>query len=179
LELERRLQEVDRDTEDRRRRVDQRERELMSGHLGSPTGLIRLREEVDHLKDGLRGAEDAELALLEDAERDDSELGSLERALEERTVDAARAAPELERRRADATARLEAVEAEARSTWEQLPADWQEVIERIHAQHADAVAEVRDGQCQGCHLAVTSSLLQTLRHGGLVTCDNCGRLLAG
>ena len=175
--LERRLREVDRDTEARRARIGARERELMSGHVASPQGLIRLRAEVDHLQDALRGAEDAELALLEDAEREDAELRSLERALEERRAGAASAAPEVERRLAAASAAVASQEAEARSTWEQLPADLQEAIGRIHVHHADAVAEVREGQCQGCHVALTSSGQQALRHGGLLTCDNCGRLL--
>ena len=178
-ELEHRLREVDRETEDRRERAAARERELMSGRITDPNGLLRLRAEVDHLKEALSGAEDAELALLEDAEREDAELRALERALQQRTAGAASAAPERERRLAAATARLRTLEAEARSTWELLPADLQQTIGQIKEHHADALAEVHEGQCLGCHVAVTSTVGQALRHGGLVTCDNCGRLLVG
>jgi predicted nucleic acid-binding Zn-ribbon protein len=34
-----------------------------------------------------------------------------------------------------------------------------------------------DGQCQGCRVTVTSSGMQALRRGGLVYCENCGRIL--
>jgi predicted nucleic acid-binding Zn-ribbon protein len=137
-ELELQLRQVDQETEERRRRAGARERELMSGHVRSPADLMRLRHEVDHLKEVLDGAEDAELALLEEADRQDAEI---------------------------------------EAAWDQLPSEWRAAIERIHAHHPDAVAEVVDGLCQGCHVAVTSSGRQELRRGVLVTCDNCGRIL--
>lgn len=176
-ELERRLPEVDRDTEERRARAASRERELMSGHLGSPTGLLKLRQEVEHLQEALHGAEDGELALLEEADRQDAELRALQEAIERRGAEAASASPELRRRLDASNAELESVEAEVRSTWEALPPDWQQAIDRIHGHHADAVAEVTDGLCGACRVAVTSSGIQALRRGSLLTCDNCGRLL--
>ena len=176
-ELERRLREVDRDTEERRARVAARERELMSGHIGNPTGLIKLRQEVEHLQQALSGAEDAELALLEDADRQDAELRALEELLQRRSAEVAGASPLLRERLDAANAELERAEAEVRSTWEELPPDWQQAIERIHDHHADAVAEMSDGLCGACHVSVTSSGRQALRRGALLTCDNCGRLL--
>lgn len=176
-ELERRLREVDRDTEERRARAVARERELMSGHIGSPAGLMKLRQEVEHLQQALEGAEDAELTLLEDADRQDAEIHALEQTLEKRSAEVAGASPQLGQRLDAAQAELQQVEAEARSTWDQLPPDWQEAIQRIHDHHADAVAEMSDGLCSACHVAVTSSGRQALRRGARLTCDNCGRLL--
>ncbi|MBO0701455.1 MAG: hypothetical protein J2P38_00880, partial [Candidatus Dormibacteraeota bacterium] len=144
-DLERRLREVDRDTEERRARATARERELMSGRVGSPAGLIKLREEVDHLQQALGDAEDAELSLLEEADKQDAELRALEQALEERTAEVAGVSPELRRRLEASSAELQQVEAEVRATWGELPADWQQAIRRIHDHHGDAVAEVSDG----------------------------------
>ncbi len=176
-ELERRVREVDRDTEDRRARTAARERELMSGHIGSPAGLMKLRQEVEHLQQALGEAEDRELALLEDVDRQDAEMRTLEETFEHRRAEVAGASPQLRERLEAANAELERVEAEVRSTWEDLPPEWQRAIERIHDHHADAVAEMSDGLCGACHVAVTSSGRQALRHGALLTCDNCGRLL--
>jgi predicted CXXCH cytochrome family protein len=36
---------------------------------------------------------------------------------------------------------------------------------------------VLHNQCQTCHVTVTSNGMQVLRRGGLVLCDNCGRIL--
>ena len=176
-ELELRLRERDRDTEQQRTRVTSRERELMSGRIGNPTELMKLSEEVDHLKQSLSASEDEELALLEDAEQQDERLASLQAALDEVRAAAQSSVPDLEARLAEARSQLEATQAELASTWEQLPEEWRVAYQRIKAQRSDPVAEAVDGQCQGCRVAVTSSGMQTLRRAGLVRCDNCGRLL--
>lgn len=176
-ELELRVREVDRDTEDRRARAAARERELMSGHIGSPAGLMKLRQEVDHLQEALGEAEEQELALLEDADRQDAELQALERSFDQRQAEVAGASPRLRERLDATTAELEQEEGEVRSTWDELPREWQQAIERIHDHHPDAVAEVNDGLCDACHVALTSSGRQALRHGAMLICDNCGRLL--
>jgi predicted nucleic acid-binding Zn-ribbon protein len=176
-ELERRLREMDRETEERRSRADGRERELMSGHLRNASDLMRLRHEVDHLREVLGAAEDEELALLEEADRQDEEIGSLERGLAEHRSDAARNAENAERRLAVISDEIRPIEAGIEAAWEELPTEWRAAIERVHAHHPDAVAEVMDGLCQGCHVAVTSSGRQELRRGALLTCDNCGRIL--
>lgn len=176
-ELELRLRQTDQETEERRSRASGRERELMSGHVRSPADLLRLRHEVDHLKEVLDAAEDAELALLEEADRQDAEIGSLEQALTERRSDAARDADEASRRLEVVTAEMGPIEAEIAAAWDELPGEWRVAIDRVHAHHPDAVAEVVDGLCQACHVAVTSSGRQELRRGALLTCDNCGRIL--
>lgn len=176
-ELELRVRERDRDTEQQRSRVASRERELMSGRIGNPTELMKLSAEVDHLKQTLSASEDEELALLEDAERQDAELAALEAALDEVRTAAQSRTPDLEARLADARAALEATQAELAPTWEQLPEEWRVAYQRVKAQRSDPVAEAVDGQCQGCRVAVTSSGMQTLRRAGLVRCDNCGRIL--
>lgn len=176
-ELELRLRERDRDTEQQRSRVASRERELMSGRIGNPTELMKLSAEVDHLKETLSASEDQELELLEDAERQDEELASLQAALDEVRAAAQSRAPDLEARLAEDRAALVTAQEELASTWEQLPEEWQVAYQRVKAQRSDPVAEVVDGQCQGCRVAVTSSGMQALRRAGLVRCDNCGRIL--
>ena len=85
--------------------------------------------------------------------------------------------PELRDRIARQESELAAVEAEAADTWERLPTDWQAAYRRVESRMANPVAEVLHNQCQTCHVAVTSNGMQVLRRGGLVLCDNCGRIL--
>jgi uncharacterized protein len=176
-ELELRLRERDRDTEQQRSRVASRERELMSGRIGNPTELLKLSAEVDHLKESLSTSEDEELELLEEAERQDEQLASLQAALDEVQSAAAEQAPDLEAQLREARSNLETTRTEVASAWEQLPEDWRVAYQRVKAQRSDPVAEVADGQCLGCRVAVTSSGMQALRRAGLVRCDNCGRIL--
>lgn len=175
--LELRLRESERQAEAGRQRMRARERELMSGRIRNPTDLMKLSHEVEGLKTSVGEVEDAELGLMEEAEEQDLALAALAGRLQatRETRDAAR--PDLERRRDEEISRLAEVEAQRDRTWDQLSPEWQAAYRRVQVRIPDPVAEAVNGQCQSCHVSVTSSGMQVLRRGGLVHCDNCGRLL--
>ena len=149
----------------------------MSGRIKNPTELMKLDAEVRHLRTALSSEEDAELELMEEQERLESEVERLARALEAARTRAAEAAPVIRERIRREEAELAAAESEAASMWEQLPADWQIAYRRVAARIANPVAEVVGNQCQACRVAVTSRGMQVLRRAGLIQCDNCGRIL--
>src|SRR5207237_1199794 len=64
-----RLRESDRDREAHRARLRSREKELMSGRIRSPSELMQLSTEVQHLKASFADLEEAELRLMEEGER--------------------------------------------------------------------------------------------------------------
>jgi predicted nucleic acid-binding Zn-ribbon protein len=175
--LELRLRESERQAEAGRQRMRARERELMSGRIRNPTDLMKLSHEVEGLKTSVGEVEDAELGLMEEAEEQDLALTALAGRLQAArdTKDAAR--PDLERRRDEEIGRLAEVEAQGERTWDQLSPEWQAAYRRVQVRIPDPIAEAVHGQCQSCHVSVTSSGMQVLRRGGLVHCDNCGRLL--
>lgn len=174
-DVELRLRERERQAEDRRTRLRSRERELMSGRIRNPTELMKLTQEVERLKAVVGEHEDAELELMEEQDGLEAELVRLSGELEGARARTASAAPEQRARLERLEAELAQVEVERDATWQALPADWQLIYRRVRA--ADPVAEVVRGQCQACRVAVTSSGMQVLRRGGLLQCDNCGRLL--
>ncbi|MBO0686565.1 MAG: hypothetical protein J2P45_25745 [Candidatus Dormibacteraeota bacterium] len=176
-DLEMRLRDRDRTVETQRTRVRSRERELMSGRINNPSELMKLEQEVRQLKSVLSSEEDAELEVMEEQERVDRETQRLETELEAAEARAAEAAPGLRERIAREEAELAAAESEATSTWEQLPPDWQAAYRRVGSRIQNPIAEVLHNQCQACRVTVTSNGMQVLRRGGLVTCDNCGRIL--
>src|SRR2546423_126112 len=79
--VELRLREREREAAARRSRITARERELMSGRIRNPTELMKLSEEVEHLKGALSREEEAELVLMEEQEGRAAELARLDRAL--------------------------------------------------------------------------------------------------
>ncbi|MBJ7600175.1 MAG: hypothetical protein DLM67_21845 [Candidatus Nephthysia bennettiae] len=174
-DLELRVLQRERDAEARRTKVRSRERELMSGRISNPGELVRLSSEVEHLKAALVEEEDAEMILLEEQERLDKETARARAELEQARARVAAAEPglrdELERLRAD----LAEVVSEREAAWAGLPSDWQKAYGRVRL--PNPVAQVMHGQCQACHVSVTSNGMQVLRRGGLLPCDNCGRLL--
>jgi uncharacterized protein len=176
-DLDRHLRDRERDAEARRVRVRGRERELMSGRIRNPTELMKLNQEVEHLRAALSREEDVVLELMERQEAleaDASRLGQQLAAARERT---AAATPGLRGRLEGLERELAEVEAEVEATWERVPREWQVAYERVRSRQADPVAEAVHGQCRACRVAVTSSGAQALRRGALVYCDNCGRIL--
>lgn len=176
-DLEVRLRDRDRTVESQRTRVRTRERELMSGRINNPSELMKLEQEVRQLKSALSSEEDLELEVMEEQERVDREVQRLETALEAAESRAAEAAPGLREQIARLEEELATTESEAASTWEQLPPDWQTAYRRVGSRIPNPIAEVLHNQCQACRVTVTSNGMQVLRRGGLVTCDNCGRIL--
>src|SRR5215831_19799044 len=176
-DVELRLREREREAEGRRMRLRARERELMSGRIRNPTELMKMQEEVQHLKVAVGKEEDAQLMLMEQQESLEFDLSRLTRELEAAREKAAAAAPELRQRLEQLQAELVQIEADRDETWAQVPADWQLAYRRVRERLPDPVAEVAGNQCQACHVAVTSSGMQALRRAGLLQCDNCGRIL--
>ena len=172
-----RLREREREVEGRRTRLRARERELMSGRIRNPTELMKMQEEVQHLKAAVGVEEDAQLLLMEQQENLEADVSRLTRELTAARDQAAAAAPGLRVRLDQLTSELAQVEAEREETWAQVPADWQRAYRRVRARISDPVAEVVGNQCQACHVTVTSSGMQAVRRAALLQCDNCGRIL--
>ena len=171
------LRAFDHEREDHRTRLRSREKELMSGRIRSPSELIQLSDEVQHMKTRFAEEEAAQLILMEDAEVADEAVRDATTSLAEaRTLSAAEEAPlkeELEASRSE----LAEVEAERDRIWAQIPPEAQSAYSRTRVQ--PAVTRVISNQCAGCHVTVTTSGMQLLRRGSddLVRCENCGRIL--
>src|SRR5262249_19332090 len=116
-DVELRLRERERETEGRRMRLRARERELMSGRIRNPTELMKMQEEVQHLKVAVGKEEDAQLMLMERQESLEFDLSRLTRELAAAREQAAAAAPELRQRLEQLQAELVQIEADRDETW--------------------------------------------------------------
>jgi predicted nucleic acid-binding Zn-ribbon protein len=172
-----RMREREREVESQRSRLRGRERELMSGRIRNPTELQKLDDEVGHLKAALGREEDVLLELMERQETLEADLVRLGGELETARGRTAAAAPELHQRLERWEGELGQVEAERDETWGRLPADWQAAYGRVQSRQPDPISPVAGNQCQACRVALTSSGMQIVRRGGLLQCDNCGRIL--
>jgi predicted nucleic acid-binding Zn-ribbon protein len=170
------LRDRDREREDHRSKMRARERELMSGRIHNPTELLQMSEEVDHMKARLATEEDAELELMEEGERTDSEVGRLERELARAQAQADAEEPELRARLQREREQLASVESERDDVWTQVPPTYQAAVRRLRVR--PPVVEVVAGHCSACRVQVTSRQTQVLRRGDeIVNCENCGRIL--
>lgn len=176
-DLDMRVREREREAESQRTRLRGRERELMSGRIRNPTELMKLNQEVDHLKASVREQEDGELELMERQEALEADLARLGRDLTAARERTAAATPGLRERLDGFERELVEVEAERDATWERVPPDWQVAYRRVRSRQQDPVAAVVNGQCAACRVALTSSGMQAVRRAALLQCDNCGRIL--
>jgi predicted nucleic acid-binding Zn-ribbon protein len=176
-DVELRLRQREGEASAHRTRVKARERELMSGRISNPGELMKLSSEVEHLKAALRAEEEVEFQLMEEQERVEAEAGRLRDELSTARTRWQAAEPGQQEALRQLREDLAEAEAEREEAWSQLPRDWQVGYRRAAARTSSPVAQVVQGQCQACHVAVTSSGMQALRRGALLNCDNCGRLL--
>ncbi|MGH7777007.1 MAG: zinc ribbon domain-containing protein [Candidatus Dormibacterales bacterium] len=174
-EAERRVREAERDAADHRARLKGRRAELMSGHIHQPSELTRLSQEVEHMQSRLRDEEERELALMEESEARAAEADGLEAGLAALRAQLEAEAPRGRTELARIADEREALESERAAHWGDIPADFQAAYRRVRA--GPPVAEVAGGLCGGCRVRITAAQLQTVRRGGLVTCESCSRIL--
>ena len=171
-----RLRESDLERESLRSRLRSREKELMSGRIRSPSELMQLNEEVQHLKTSFAEKEEAELRLMEEGELAEQALVEAAEHLQETRTRSASDEPGLRRDVEAWQAELASVRADNEAVWAQLSPSAQRAYLGVRVN--PPVAEVDRNQCQACHVTVTSSGMQVLRKGDeIVRCDNCGRIL--
>ena len=168
------LKEVELEVEGHRSKMKGHERELMSGRIRAPSDLMRMSEEVSHMKAALAEEEDGELQLMEALESAEADLAAANAELEEATREAA--APGARQRLATITSELATVEAERAEMWAEVPAPLQAAYSKI-SRVANPVVAVEAGQCLGCRVQLTTNELQQLRRGERFTCQNCNRIL--
>lgn len=172
-----RLRESDHEREDHRTKLRSREKELMSGRIRSPSELMQMSEEVQHMKARFEQEEADQLQLMEDAEAADQGVREGTASLDEARRRSVAEEPELRQDLTAWNAELAEVEAARDRVWEEVPAAAQTAYSRMRMR--PAVAQVVGNQCQSCRVTVTSSGVQLLRKGAddLVHCENCGRIL--
>lgn len=143
---------------------------------------LALQEEVKHLEEQKSSQEDAELELMEAIEPQKVLVAQLE-------ADARALSGQLETAKGEIAKGEAEVDAELtneRAAREQIS---QTVEPSLLAKYemlrpklgGVAIAAVEGGKCGGCHLSMSAAALDELRHAApevVVTCEECGRMLA-
>ena len=84
----------------------------------------------------------------------------------------------LDERAAGIQARVNDLQSERKTLVEPVDPDALELYGRIFSKKPDSVVAVENGICNGCHVKVVASTIQSLKQAaGLTHCDSCGRIL--
>ena len=180
-ELERRETRLEEEVAAVERRITEVDRRLYSGEVSASRELQAMAAEIEALKRRRSDLEDQALAVMEEREPVDAEVGDLETqrlSLEER---AERVQEAIARAEAVIDAEL-AVEREARSGLAAaLPPDLASQYDRLRARLGGiGAARLVSGSCTGCHLTISATELDRIRRApadSVQHCEQCGRIL--
>jgi predicted nucleic acid-binding Zn-ribbon protein len=164
---------------DSRRKAE--EARMYSGDIVTEREVAALRSELSSLKSRKRDLEDE---LLEAMERHE-ELAATAKTLEARQQELRAEVAPLEQARDAAASEIDHELARQGAERDATAAPLSDAImtryDRLRARKDGvALAELRDGTCQGCHLQLTAAELEEgheIGELGLARCVQCGRLL--
>lgn len=161
-------------------RVAELEKRLYAG-TGAPAVLQAIQHEIDQLKARHATLDDDTLLAMEEREPLDEQLTALAERRAALAGDIARLETEVAAAQAEIDAELATVHA---GRDEAAAAIAPELLER-YGKLRDRLggvgaARLVGNSCSGCHLTVSASELDHLRHqkdGAVATCEQCGRIL--
>ena len=181
LELQRNLKRNEDELaalEDRFKREKDR---LYSGEMTGTRELLTLQEEVDGLRSRCSDMESDALELMEAIEEIESEVEALTAGLESAEAEVAAAEQQLAEAESAVRAEIEQENAARSTEAGDIPEAALASYEGLRAQMGGvAVARLRNGHCEGCHLSLSAMEQDRIRHAPadeVCFCEECGRIL--
>jgi len=137
------------------------------------------QHEIEYCEQAIRKAEDKILDLMGEAEPLDANVKKAEAALKEEKQQVEAEKARARERTAVDQKQLEQAQTERKGMVAALKPPTYSTYERIRKKwHGSAIAEVVDGRCTACQIALRPQYFQDLRHSEhLMLCESCGRIL--
>jgi len=178
-ELRSRLRSLELDLEGILGKIAANESALYGGEVTNPKELAGMEQELNYLRRRRTAAEDDTLVLMGEVEAQEEKLQAAQKLLARTEQRWRMAQSELVKDAEELRSRLATLEAEREETAQGISEGNLGVYESLRRQKGgQAVALLEDGVCQGCRVALPTSLAQRVRRGSeLVHCGSCQRVL--
>jgi len=178
-ELRSRLRSLELDLEGILGKIAANESALYGGEVTNPKELAGMEQELNYLRRRRTAAEDDTLVLMGEVEAQEEKLQAAQKLLSRTEQRWRMAQSELVKDAEELRSRLATLEAEREETARGISEGNLAVYESLRRQKGgQAVALLEDGVCQGCRVALPTSLAQRVRRGSeLVHCGSCQRVL--
>jgi predicted nucleic acid-binding Zn-ribbon protein len=178
-ELRSRLRSLELDLEGVSSKIAANERALYGGEVTNPKELAGMEQELDYLRRRRTAVEDDTLVLMGEVEAQEETLQAAQKLLSRTEQRWRMDQSELVNDAEELRSRLVTLEAERKETARGIAEDNLAAYESLRRQKGgQAVALLEDGICQGCRVALPTSLAQRVRRGSeLVHCVSCQRVL--
>lgn len=135
--------------------------------------------EIERYEKEIRGIEDQELELMEQAEKLKGEVAAEDKSAAGARDSVARQATDLGAKEAELEARLQELNADRATIASSIDEDVLSRFERLFASKGDAaVVALEHEVCTGCHMKITTQTAHRVKNGReIVSCEQCGRIL--
>lgn len=135
-------------------------------------------KEVAQLKKDNKDKENRILALLESAEKISQEITQLKSQAADKEGAYRQVEAELKKKEAELSAQQQQYTNRKPALLKELPAEVLKKYEFVKRRHANVVAMVKRGVCQGCHMNIPSQFYnEMLKATDLRNCPHCHRLI--
>ncbi len=140
------------------------------------TGLTK---EIEHFEADIRGLEDKELELMEQAEQLQRGAATAEAEFNKTQVSIKDQLARLEAQAKATESRLAELQADHAKLAADVPEDTLDLFRRLFAKKGDAAVVPLEAEiCQGCHMKVPTQIVFQVRGDqGITQCPQCGRIL--
>lgn len=181
LELQRNLKRNEDELAVLEERIKRENDRLYSGEVTGTRELLTLQEEVDGLRTRRSDMENDALELMEAIEEIDAEVEALAAGAVAAEAEVVGSRQRLAEAEAAVQAEIDQEDAarstEAADVPETALASYEDLRNRMGGV---AVARLRNGTCEGCHLGLSAMELDRIRHAPadeVCYCEECGRIL--
>jgi len=173
------LRHLELDLEEISSKIVSAQERLYGGEITNPKELASLEQEIEYLKRRQSEVEDKTLETMAEVEEKQSGLKLEAECLQRREQEWEAIQEDLRQQAQELSARLTSLQGERTETLLTVSEEDLTVYEDLRRlKGGQAVALLEGGICQGCRVALPTSLVQKVRRGqDLVTCGSCGRIL--
>jgi predicted nucleic acid-binding Zn-ribbon protein len=174
-----RLRGLELDLEQISSKIASTEQMLYGGQVTNPKELAGLDQELHYLRRRRSEVEDETLVSMDEVEQREAQFETAERHFEAAEQRWQTTQNELRQEAEGLRSRLAALEAERKTKLSSVSREDLSTYENARRQTAGpAVVLLEGGICQGCRVALPTSLVQQVRRGqDLVYCGSCHRIL--
>jgi predicted nucleic acid-binding Zn-ribbon protein len=176
--LKKRQRDLDNELTDLDAKMRPLETRLYDGSVRNPKELSDMQREFESLKRRRSELDDASLAMMESQERAQKAVDEAQTEAKQAEAAWRKDQSQLAANKTAAEAEMIRLDADRESRTKSMDAGAIGLYEKLRSTHQGrAVAVVLRDVCQGCRIVIPSHMVQRMRAGGTVQCNNCERIL--
>jgi hypothetical protein len=176
-ETERKRKDSEWELEDLQQKIKLVNNKLYGGAVKNPKELVNLKQESENFKRRLSAQEDELLDLMSQIEEMEAGLKTSTSEVKGLMQEWQQNQETLTQTKAETETRLTSLNKSRIELTQQISSEILSLYEKIKLTKGQAIANVEQGRCQGCHINLPTNQWRKAKAGDLVHCSSCNRIL--